>query len=165
MQLIHDTMVALSAQLQQLMLQLDDASYSQPTALLGNSSIGQHVRHSMEMLESLVQGYDCGVVNYDKRRRYQPWQAEVQTACQALDSLLLQLQKPDKPMQVEVSFHSTHSMLVATSYWRELAYHAEHLIHHMALIRIQANAWPQVQVHPHFGIAPSTIQYQQTCAQ
>jgi hypothetical protein len=165
MQLIHDTLVALSAQLQELMSQLDDASYSQPTALLGNSSIGQHVRHSMEMLESLVQGYDSGVVNYDKRRRYQPWQTEVQTACVAFDRLLLHLQKPDKAMQVEVSFHSTQSMFVATSYWRELVYHAEHLIHHMALIRIQANAWPQVQVHPHFGIAPSTIQYQQACAQ
>jgi hypothetical protein len=164
MQLIHDTLVALSAQLQQLMHQLDDHRYSQPTALLGNSSIGQHVRHSMELLESLVQGYDSGVVNYDNRRRYQPWQTEVKTACHALDHLLQHLQKPDKPLQVEVSFHHTQSMLVDTSYWRELAYHAEHLIHHMALIRIQANEWPQMQVHPHFGIAPSTIQYQQACA-
>jgi LPS sulfotransferase NodH len=165
MQLILDTLFALSAQLQQLMQQLDDDHYSQPTALLGNSSVGQHVRHSMEMLESLVQGYDAGVVNYDRRRRYQPWQTEVQTACLALDDLLLHLQKPDKLMQLEVSFHSAHSMLVHTSYWRELVYHTEHLIHHMALIRIQVNAWPQVHVHPHFGIAPSTLQYKQACAQ
>lgn len=165
MQLIIETLISLSAQLQSLMQQLDDASYSQPTALLGNSSIGQHVRHSMEMLESLVQGYETGVVNYDKRRRYEPWQTEVQTACQAFDYLLLQVQKPDKPMKVEVSFHGPEYLLVHTSYWRELAYHAEHLIHHMALIRIQANAWPHLQVHPHFGIAPSTLQYKQACAQ
>jgi hypothetical protein len=54
-----------------------------------------------------------------------------------------------------------------TSYNRELVYNLEHAIHHMAIMKIAVdNAFPQVQMPENFGVAYSTIRYQQQqCAQ
>lgn len=164
MQAILETTSSLFLQLQQALHQLNDPAFQMPSERLGGSTIGQHVRHSLEMFHELLKGYPTGNVNYEQRQRYEPWQTQVQEACLAMNDILQRINLPDRPMVLQLNYQGTGISSLHTSYWRELAYNVEHLIHHMALIRVGLQAWPQVQVHPHFGIAPSTIQYQQSCA-
>ena len=56
-------------QLSESLHQLTDAEYSQPSKILFNASIGQHVRHIIELFLCLEKGYENGVVNYEKRKR------------------------------------------------------------------------------------------------
>ena len=165
MQAILETTTTLFQQLQQALQQLDDDAFQLPSSYLGGSTIGQHVRHSLEMFHELQKGYPSGIVNYENRQRYEPWQTRVQEACAAMNYLLHHINQPDKPMELQLQYMSHQKSSFQTSYWREMVYNVEHLIHHMALIKIGLQAWPQLQLHPHFGIAPSTIKYQEACAQ
>ena len=56
-------------QLSKSLHQLTDREYAQPSNILFNATIGQHVRHIIELFLCLEKGYDEGVVNYEKRKR------------------------------------------------------------------------------------------------
>ena len=56
-------------QLSESLNQLTDDEYIQPSKILFNASIGQHVRHIIELFLCLEKGYESGVVNYEKRKR------------------------------------------------------------------------------------------------
>jgi hypothetical protein len=49
--------------------QLNRQQYSQPCLTLFNATIGQHVRHIIELFQCLENGYASGSVNYEKRKR------------------------------------------------------------------------------------------------
>ena len=49
--------------------QLTDEQYRRPSITLSNATIGQHVRHVIELFLCLKQGYEAGIVNYEKRKR------------------------------------------------------------------------------------------------
>ncbi len=52
-------------------------------------------------------------------------------------------------------------MLIPSSVARELLYNIEHAVHHMALIQVAVtNAFPSIELPPHFGVAYSTVQHQ-----
>ena len=56
-------------QLTETLNQLSADEYIQPSKTLFNASIGQHVRHIIELFLCLEKGYESGVVNYEKRKR------------------------------------------------------------------------------------------------
>ena len=56
-------------QLERVILQVTDDEYSKPCSTLFKNTIGQHVRHIIELYQCLEQGYDEAVVNYEKRKR------------------------------------------------------------------------------------------------
>src|SRR5918912_1097193 len=56
-------------QLSESLKQITDSEYTQPSKILFNATIGQHVRHVIELFLCLDKGYDEGVVNYEKRKR------------------------------------------------------------------------------------------------
>src|SRR5215211_5006609 len=56
-------------QLDDSLQQLTDTQYTQPSKRLFNATIGQHVRHIIELFVCLQKGYETGVVNYEKRKR------------------------------------------------------------------------------------------------
>jgi len=47
--------------------QLQPGEYVQPSEALSGHTIGQHVRHIIELFQSLENGYEQGLVNYEKR--------------------------------------------------------------------------------------------------
>lgn len=49
--------------------QLTNEQYQQPCKALSNATIGQHVRHILELYTCLYTGYQTGIVNYDNRQR------------------------------------------------------------------------------------------------
>ena len=154
-------------QLSESIHQLTDGQYKQPSNILFNATIGQHVRHIIELFICLNQGYETGVINYEKRKRDYRIETERELAIELLHSIYTSINKPDKNIMLEVSYdeHSNDTIVIHTNYYREIAYNLEHTVHHMALIRVGINEVSAIELPSGYGVASSTIKYRQTCAQ
>ena len=160
---IQNTFVQLTESLNEL----TDAEYAQPCKALFDASIGQHVRHIIELFLCLEIGYETGVVNYEKRKRDYRIETEKNFAIQLLQEIYNRVERPniDLVMQAEDYENRTGIIDIPTNYYREIAYNLEHTIHHMALIRVGINEISNVVLSQEFGVAYSTIKYRQQCAQ
>ena len=147
--------------------QLTDEQYVHQCQTLTGATIGKHVRHVIELFQSLQNGYEHGIVNYDSRKRDSRIENEKQLALSLLNEIRADLNKKDKDLSLETSYDedSGEVVFIKTNYNREIVYNLEHAIHHMALIRIGINEVSSVELPENFGVAPSTIRYRQECAQ
>jgi len=147
--------------------QLTENEYAQPCNSLFNNTIGQHVRHIIELFQCLESGYDTGVINYEKRKR----DTHIETDKEFAKGLLLQvhtnLNRSNKELVLEATYdeHSEQNINIATNYHREIAYNLEHTIHHMALIRVGITEVSNIELPDNFGVASSTVKYRNQCAQ
>jgi hypothetical protein len=139
---------------------VESEHYTRPSEILNRATIGQHVRHSIEMYQCLLAGYNDGNVDYAKRKRDIVIESSPDYAIECLQSLLVSLERKDKRIAL---FNNEDSY--ASSFNRELFYCDEHTIHHLALIRVGINEIGGYQLNESFGVAPSTIKYRQQCAQ
>lgn len=152
--------------LQFLLQTLAEENYVRLSPLLGHSSIGQHIRHTIELAQSLLTGYATGEVNYDNRKRDVRIETDMTFAASVLKELLQQTALPNKSIHIVITDTSTgQTEAVISNYFRELAYNTEHTIHHMALIRVALREMQLEIVNDQFGVAPSTVKYRNTCAQ
>lgn len=147
-------------ELSSLLYKIHPADYTHKSTMLGNSSIGQHVRHIIELAQSLLQGYTDGIVNYDARKRDIRIETEKDFAQQCIQKLAGSLHRPDKPLLL-VQENDLNSFL-SSFYYREVMYNTEHTIHHKALIRVALREMQLGLVDDDFGVAPSTIHYRRS---
>jgi hypothetical protein len=154
-------------QLSESLKELSDEEYRQPSNILFNATIGQHVRHVIELFLELEKGYETGRVNYDKRKRDYSIETDKDVAIELLYNIFLRLNKFDKNLLLEASYddNSNDTVLISTNYFRELLYNLEHTVHHMALIRVGINELSTVIVAEDFGVASSTIKHKKVCVQ
>src|SRR6476659_3374551 len=140
---------------------LSPSQYVQQCGNLGNNTIGQHVRHVIELFQCLESGYPDNSVNYEKRKRDVVIETNKDLALQLLQNIYLQLDKPDKELVLHTSYddNSDESISIPTNYFREIAYNLEHTIHHMALIRVGINEVSTISVPDQFGVAYSTMKF------
>ena len=154
-------------QLAETLNQLSQQEYSMPCSTLFRNTIGQHVRHIIELYQCLEKGYDAGVVNYEKRKR----DVAIETNKDFASSLLLEIHsglgKPNKELVLEASYDelAENPINISTNYFREIAYNLEHTIHHMALIRVGINEITSITLPEDFGVASSTVKHRKQCAQ
>jgi hypothetical protein len=155
------------SQLTQSVHLLSDAAYKQPSKGLFKATIGQHVRHIIELFQCLHSGYKTGVVNYDNRERNLLLEQDKDFAMAQLALIFSEIEKPNIALILEAVYgeDSTEPEYIHTNYLRELAYNLEHTIHHMALIRVGITEVSTVQLPENYGVASSTIKYKKTCAQ
>ena len=154
-------------QLTDMLDQLSDAQFTQPSKTLFGATVGQHVRHIIELFICLEKGYPTGRVSYDKRNRDRRIETDPGFAKDLLFGIAHNLDKADKRLLLECSSdtQSDESVWIETNYHRELLYNLEHTVHHMALIRVGVNDISAVEVPQEFGVAAATIKYQKACAQ
>lgn len=155
-------------QLHETLDKLTPNEFTQPSAALFNATIGQHVRHIVELFQCLEQGYEVGVVNYEKRKRDKQIETDKEIAIRELHRISHDLLRADKDMLLEMTCneHSNDGVTVKTNYYREVIYNLEHTIHHMALIRVGVADVSDIILPQGFGIAFSTIKHNsQVCAQ
>jgi hypothetical protein len=162
--------LAVSKVFTQLSLSLDQLTaeqYSRPCTNLSNSTIGQHVRHIIEMFQCLENGYLSGIVNYENRKRDINIETDKSLACDLLKVVNDGLGKPDKNLVLEGAYNddSTDLMQFPTNYYREVVYNLEHTIHHMALIRVGLREINNIELPASFGVASATVKYNRECAQ
>lgn len=162
-QAVNNVFVQLSTTLDQL----SQEQYVQPCKTLFNATIGQHVRHIIELFQCLESGYDEGQVNYEKRKRDLRIETEKDFAAGLLVDVHQGLNKENKDLQLEACYdeHEVEPITIATNFYREVAYNLEHTIHHMALIRVGITEVSNIELPEEFGVASSTIKYRQQCAQ
>lgn len=150
-------------ELAELLKQLSPHEYRTPCAAIGGSSIGEHIRHVIEMYQILESGYEAGTVDYSLRERNRRLETETDYALSKINALRTQLDKPDKPLEL-VDHTDGNGYRIRTNYYRELLYNLEHSIHHQALIKV-ASRECSVVVSENFGVARSTVEYRRQCAQ
>jgi hypothetical protein len=174
---------ALLAQLGSLVESLDPSIYARacPTAM--GSTIGRHVRHTLDHFAALLLATDYHadlarsdrpVIDYDHRERDTPIEHDPLTALAAIARLrghLAQLQD-----EVLTGCVTVRLMLDAdgrtadlpSTFIREVSFAAHHALHHHAIIRMIIEAThpcgrdgslvlPGVQ---HFGVAPATLNHE-----
>lgn len=160
---------AVSSSFSQLTVSLEHLTpeqYVQPCERLGQSTIGQHVRHIIEMFLCLEQGYEDGTVNYENRKRDKSIESDKQLALGLLRTISEGLSKPDKQLVLAGVYHDDASGLMHfdTNYYREIVYNLEHTIHHMALIRVGLEEIAQIALPQSFGVASATVKHRASCA-
>ena len=162
-QAVNNVFVQLAATLDQLPQQ----EYVQPCTTLFNNTIGQHVRHIIELFQCLEIGYDSGMINYEKRNRDLVIETDKEFAARLLQEIFINLSRSNKELVLEAMYdeHATKPITISTNYYREIAYNLEHTIHHMAMIRVGVNEVSSIQLPEDFGVASSTVKYRKQCAQ
>ena len=152
-------------ELDEVLHKISNKQYSTRSKHL-NSSIGQHVRHTLELFQSLINGYDEGIVNYDKRKRDVTIETDRIVAMGIMQDILEDINKPSKVIILETALGlQNETVAIESNFDRELVYNLEHAIHHMALIRVGINELTDIIVSEKFGVAPSTIKHRAECAQ
>jgi len=145
-------------ELSEFISQLQEGDYANLSPVLKTSSIGQHVRHILELYDCLQNQYSSGIICYDKRKRDQALETEVNAALNKIEAIQAKLDFPDKELSLKVDA-GLASQLIQSSYYRELFYNLEHCIHHQAQIKIACNQLDYVQLPASFGVAKSTLDY------
>jgi hypothetical protein len=147
--------------------QLSPEEYTRPCKTLYGNTIGQHVRHIIELFQCLEEGYSNGIVNYENRKRDLLIETDKSIAGKLLTGIYASLNKNNKDLKLEAIYdeHSTEPVIILTNYYREVAYNLEHTIHHMALIRVGVAETSKIKLPDEFGVASSTVKYRKQCAQ
>lgn len=154
-------------QLSDTVLQLTETDFVKPSSTLSGSTVGQHLRHTLEFFICLEQGFEKGVVNYDKRSHDKLIESDKFIALGAIQHIqkFIAQQSEDKAMLLEVGYDpgSEECVTIHTNYFRELTYNIEHAVHHMAIMKIGIReAAPHVSLPHDFGVAVSTIRHKET---
>ena len=157
-------------QLESTVNQISAEDFCKSSKTLGGSTIGQHLRHTLEFFLCLEKGLSEGVINYDKRGHDKLIESDKFIALSAINKIkdFINTTKTDKPLHLEVGYdqHSEEFTTIDTNYFRELTYNIEHAVHHMAIIKIGVREIaPYIKLDDHFGIAVSTVRYQEAAAQ
>lgn len=154
-------------QISDVLNELLPEQYSMSSNTLFKATIGQHVRHIIELFIELDKGYESGIANYEMRKRDYQIETDKDVAAKLLAEVYNKLGRPNKALVLEACYNESNNELITleTNYYRELAYNLEHTIHHMALIRVGLNELSSVQVDENFGIASSTIKHRNSCVQ
>ncbi|RTZ08524.1 DinB family protein [Flavobacterium sp. GSP6] len=147
-----------------LLNQLSQKEYSNSCAELSNATIGEHTRHILEMFQCLENQYDSGIVNYDKRERNARIQTDTTFAIENIVLIQQNLNKKNKNIEL-LQIIDGEEIRIESNYFRELLYNLEHCIHHQALIKVAILQCETVIIDPNFGVARSTIEYRNQCAQ
>ena len=153
-------------QLTSLVEQISEQDFVKPATNLGGSSIGMHLRHTLEFFICLEQGFEKGVINYDKRAHDKLIESDKFVALGAIQRIqdFVQNQHTEKQLKLEVGYDLSKDefVVIDTNFTRELVYNIEHAVHHMAIMKIGVREIaPQIKLAQDFGIAASTIRHQE----
>ena len=142
----------------------EQSLYTSPCEALSNATIGQHTRHIIELYQCLIEGYAAGKINYDDRKRNPLYENEIPAAVAVIREIQQNLEQSDKEVSIFCGTDD-NSVCIESNYYREVLYNLEHCIHHQALIKVALLSIKNIHIADGFGVAPSTLQYRQECAQ
>ena len=155
-------------QLQEALLHFSDAVYSHKMDD-HTSSIGMHTRHIIEFYQELIKALDRVAMDhgqhdicYDRRQRH--LQYETSRTCavhelMAIKEALSRVPEHHRNLTLSVIVNPAQPLVsLSTSLERELYHVLDHMIHHMALIKLLAQI-QDTPLEPDFGIAKATLDY------
>lgn len=165
--ILIETASELFGQIKNAVSNISGEQYTQKSRLLNQATVGQHLRHVIELFQELLNGYACGTIDYENRERSMIIENDPSEAFFRMDDIIRRLEMPDKELLLrsDYSIDEPDPVGVKTNFHREIIYNLEHTIHHMALMRIAIEKEYGMTMPETFGLAPSTIKYRQACAQ
>lgn len=151
-------------QLANLTTRISAPDFTRSSALLSGSTIGQHVRHTLEFFVCLESGCRTGLVNYDQRDHDKSIETDKALALSVIRkaSEFVSGLKENKPLVLKAGCRPEDEtgVSVETNIHRELMYNIEHAVHHMAIIKIAIREIaPYVPLEVDFGVAASTLRH------
>ena len=151
------------SQLTDLVAQIHESDFTKPSDQLSQSTIGQHLRHTLEFFICFESGYQHGVINYDKRAHDKQIERDKYIALATIGRIEAFVKSfEEKELKLEVGYDLSQDEFVTinTTAMRELVYNIEHAVHHMAIMKIGIREIaPYVNLPKDFGVAASTIRY------
>lgn len=144
---------------------LNDEQFSRSLTIFSGSSVGMHARHVLEFYLCLLEQCNTQTVNYDQRKRDMLLQTQTDYFTKTVEKIKDMIDKLDNnilntPLSIFDDLNGEEA--INSSFSRELHYNLEHTIHHSALIKIGVlTLMPDAVLLPTFGVAPSTVRYQQ----
>jgi len=157
-------LVALIGQAEELLLQLTDEQFVATRPEVFGASIGSHLRHLLDHHEAIFAGATSGQVNYDLRRRDPRLEKSREFALELIGvqrerfSLYRQAQLALPVILTGCVEEGGGAIPTVSTLGREIVFCISHAVHHFALIAVLAGL-QGVQVSPHFGVAPSTLEH------
>lgn len=157
-------------QLQLLLESLTDEQYVLAPEIFSGASVGKHYRHIIEFFQCIAISGDTNTICYDNRVRDVRIENSRELAANLLAELKEELSEIDNQRQLTLigdlgTAEETTGSYIGTTLFREFHYAVEHAIHHMAIIKMgMKQAFPEVSIPADFGVAPSTLRYQQSAA-
>lgn len=152
---------------------LDETDYQHLAKPWFSSSIGQHLRHIVDLYLALVNGAELKSIDYDAKRRGSPIETSRDLGLSELVKIRVWLceisteeMDQDILISTETALSFQHLEVFKSSFGRELCFASSHLIHHLAIMGAIAKM-SGVKVESNLGLAPATATYtreQQACA-
>jgi hypothetical protein len=163
---ITSTCIQILDQLATLVKQIEEKDFYKPSGALSGSTVGQHLRHTLEFFCCLEQGFDNGTVNYDKRSHDKLIETDKFLAIASIEKIISFVSEFDatKSLTLEVGYDlKTETFLaIQTNALRELVYNIEHAVHHMAIMKIGIReVAPYIVLPSDFGVAASTVRHKE----
>jgi hypothetical protein len=139
---------------------LDDESYA--AAKDGCGSVGAHLRHNINFVETILDGAMSGSIDYATRTRDRRIETERSFASWKLRSMIETLDKVpmDLTEPVMVISEIDPKLRHRSTLGRELEFVISHTVHHFALIKERLDG-DEIELDEKFGVAPSTLEYWQ----
>jgi hypothetical protein len=158
MKLLIEGNIAVLEQARSAVICVDDAAYVQPAAGT-DLRIGPHIRHIIEFYRCFFSGVHRLHVDYDCRPRDPQIERDRSAAVAAIDDLIGQLESTvDLRQESILHVRSDSDAMLLSSIGRELQTLQSHTVHHLALVAIALRCFG-FDVHPAFGVAPSTLRH------
>ncbi|MEO6166591.1 MAG: DinB family protein [Chitinophagales bacterium] len=157
-------------QLRLLLEKLSDEQYVLSPEIFSGASVGKHYRHIIEFFQCVAISSDTETICYDNRVRDTRIENSRELAMRLLSELKDELSELDNERRLTLigdlgTEEDTAGSLIGTTLFREFHYAVEHAIHHMAIIKMGVKqSFSEVLIPADFGVAPSTVRYQQSAA-
>lgn len=151
-------------QLSTLISQIDERDFVKPSASLSGSTIGQHLRHTLEFFICFEKGFGDGIINYDKRTHDKLIETDkyiAQSTVGRISDFVKNL-NDNRGLKLEVGYDLAKEEFVTidTNATRELVYNIEHAVHHMAIMKIGIREIAAyISLPDDFGVAASTVRF------
>lgn len=154
---------------------LTSTEYLYVATPLFDSSIGQHLRHIVDLYLALIgssnayhsetSNQNICSINYDIRRRGACIETDKDTGLDELSNIRKWLSNiaehdinKEALVSTEVSLTSQQSEVFKSSFGRELCFASSHLTHHLAIMAAIAKMSGK-EVDPYLGLAPATATF------
>jgi len=149
---------------------IDENSYSQKEEGPWGSSIGAHYRHILDHFSCLIEGLWDLHIDYDQRGRNRDIETSVEVArsttqdlSAALAAIPADILQRDCMVVYSVGYSDRSAQSIRSIVARELMFCVGHAIHHYAIMKLLCSL-RAVALPNNFGMAPSTLKYQQAQA-
>jgi hypothetical protein len=144
----------------ELIHKLDNYLYTEKLPAFQGATAGMHIRHSIEFYQCLT-GSFFEEISYEKRPRNILLETIPQLAINELLRIRSWLSEPIMAENLTINFTSGKTTYHASSsYLRELYFLNEHLVHHLAILRIGLSASGYDNLFTeNFGVASSTANF------